>query len=70
MGERGIHLKGSVDLAGQINLVGSYKAPPGPDWGWRTVLTPNHNHLRLVSYNISPTGHEDLAVEADYTKAQ
>ena len=70
MGERAIHLKGSVDLEGQIFLIGSYKAPPSRDWRWLTILTPNPNHLRMVSYHISPTGHEDLAVEADYTRAQ
>ncbi len=70
MGEKGMDLRGTVDGEGQIHLVGSYKAPPGPDWGWRTVIIPNSDNLRLVSYNISPNGEEDLAVEGDFTKAQ
>lgn len=70
MGEKGMNLQGSVDLEGVFHFFGSDKAPYGPDWGWRTVISPASRHFRLVSYNISPTGKEDLAIESDYRKSK
>jgi len=44
---------------------GSYAAPPGPDWGWRTVIEiPDDDSFRMVMYNVSPEGKEELAVNA------
>ncbi len=68
--DRGITLLGSIDGKGIFDLLGSYKASTGPNWGWRTIITPGPKHLRLVSFNISPTGTEDLAIESDYWKDQ
>lgn len=54
---------------------GSYAAPPGPDWGWRILLTPPSDGdpvLTITMFNIWPEsegGQEDLAVEARYTRA-
>jgi hypothetical protein len=51
---------------------GSYAAPPGPDWGWRTDVTPNAERLRVVMHNVWPEaqgGKEELAVEAVSTRA-
>ncbi len=50
--------------------LGSFAAPPGPDWGWRIECTPHGSGgLRIVMYCIEP-GQErgDLAVEAEYSR--
>ena len=52
-----------------IDLRGTYAAPPGPDWGWRTAIrSVSENELQVVMHNISPEGQEDLAVQIDYTR--
>jgi hypothetical protein len=54
---------------GKIDLRGSYEAPPSPDWGWRFVINaPSDIELKLVMYNVSPEGEEELAVEANYKR--
>jgi hypothetical protein len=61
--------EGVIDSQGAINIRGSYEAPPGPDWGWRIVITPKSGReLQIVMYNISPEGAEELAVQADYKR--
>jgi Protein of unknown function (DUF1579) len=61
--------RGAIDEQGEVNLRGSYEAPPGPDWGWRIVITPDAaRELRLVMFNCSPEGAEELAVRADYRR--
>ncbi|MGH7599586.1 MAG: DUF1579 family protein [bacterium] len=63
--------EGSIDTQGAINIRGSYEAPPGPDWGWRIVITPKSgSDLQIVMYNITPEGAEDLAVQADYKRGK
>lgn len=63
--------QGTIDEHGVISLKGFYEAPPGPDWGWRIVLTPKSDkELQLVMINCTPEGEEDLAVQADYERAQ
>ena len=60
---------GAAD-AGAIDVRGSYAAPPGPDWGWRTIIrSASANEFQLVMHNISPEGQEDLAVQIDYTRS-
>lgn len=60
---------GSAGVDGAIDVRGTYPAPPGPDWGWRTVITPDPaGTLRIVMHNIWPDGREELAVEAQFTK--
>ncbi|MGD8276504.1 MAG: DUF1579 family protein [Gemmatimonadota bacterium] len=52
-----------------LDALGSYAAPPGPDWGWRIVLRPeSRDAFRMLMYNITPDGEEMLAVEAAYTR--
>jgi Protein of unknown function (DUF1579) len=52
-----------------LSVRGSYPAPPGPDWGWRIDLGPQDDSIfRLVMYNVSPQGEEELAVDATYTR--
>lgn len=61
------------DGEGSLWVLGSYEAPPGPDWGWRTVIQPGaagkDGTLQLSMYNITPGGEEHIAVEATYTRA-
>jgi Protein of unknown function (DUF1579) len=62
--------QGTIDEQGLIDLRGSYEAPPGPDWGWRIVITPAPGkELLIVMYNCSPEGAEELAVQAEYKRA-
>jgi hypothetical protein len=60
---------GTVDDNGAIIVLGSYEAPPGPDWGWRiTINEPGPGMLRIVMHNITPEGEAELAVQADYQR--
>lgn len=60
--------EGSVDEQGRINVLGSYEAPPEPDWGWRIEVVPNGDGLQIIMHNISPDGEEVLAVRATYER--
>ncbi|WP_315096670.1 DUF1579 family protein [uncultured Cellulomonas sp.] len=56
---------GVVD--GVLRLVGSYPAPPGPDWGWEIHVRPQDAVLTM--HNVVP-GHEpyqvvELALQPD-----
>jgi Protein of unknown function (DUF1579) len=54
-----------------VDVRGSYAAPPGPDWGWRTVIeTAGTDSFRMVMHNVSPDGQEYLAVDAEYHRAR
>jgi len=52
-----------------LELRGSYPAPPGPDWGWRTVITPGAGSLDVLMYNVWPEGKEEIAAEMRYSVA-
>ena len=67
MSEKPLICTGRLD-DGTITVVGSYAAPPGPDWRWRTELVPGDGTLLITMYNISPGGEEELAVESRYTR--
>jgi hypothetical protein len=61
---------GRADSDGVISVVGSYGAPPGPDWGWRIVITPCiADRFQLRMFNVTPDGEEALAVEASYSRS-
>lgn len=55
---------------GKVDFVGSYPAPVGPAWRWRTVLDAPDGSFRMRMYNIHPDGTEMLAVEAGYSKKE
>jgi len=70
MGDKGMACRGTAGATGEISVRGAYAAPPGPDWRWRTVIAPaDGDRLRIVMFNISPDGTEELAVEADHVRA-
>ena len=73
VGTKVMMLQGPNPSGSALSLLGSYAAPPGPDWGWRIEITPEHDGtLRIVMFNIWPEsegGQQDLAVEASYTRA-
>jgi hypothetical protein len=53
-----------------FDVLGSYGGPDIPvPWGWRTVFQLNEpDQLTITSFNISPEGHEDKAMETIYTR--
>jgi hypothetical protein len=59
-------LAGGIEDGARISVLGSYAAPPGPDWGWRVAIEPGAETFKLLMYNISPEGAEAPAVEAVY----
>jgi uncharacterized protein DUF1579 len=70
MSDKVMTCEGLADDAGSLEVRGSYAAPPGPDWGWRTVVeTAEEDALRMLMYNGTPEGQEALAVEAIYQRA-
>ena len=63
-------MSGPAETSSLLTVRGSYRAPPGPDWGWKISLTPDlEGRVRIVMHNVSPAGEEHLAVEAEYTRA-
>lgn len=59
---------GRVQSDGTITAKGFYKVPDHPDWGWRTNIERDGDSIKLIMYNVSPEGVEDLAVETVYTR--
>jgi hypothetical protein len=71
MGKAALECRGSARDEGGISVQGSYPAPPGPDWGWRIVVSPREGAgFRLEMWNITPEGEEAIAVEAEYGSAE
>lgn len=61
-------LKGRFTDLETIDVMGSYKAPTGPDWGWRIVLNKtDENTIKILNYNVTPGGEEMLAIEVVVT---
>jgi len=68
MSDKIMFCKGTITEQ-NIDVLGSYEASPGPDWGWRIILNSiSDNELQMLMYNITPDGLEDLAVKADYNR--
>ena len=68
MSDKPMICAGTVDEeTGAITLRGSYAAPPGPDWSWRTIIAPREDEaFEMVMYNISPDGEEAIAFRNGY----
>ena len=70
MNSKVMNCRGVLDESGAINVVGSYEAPPGPNWGWRmAIFSASVGELRVVMHNIDPDGQEDLAVAAEFVRS-
>jgi len=70
MSDQMMSCEGSLSPRGVVSILGSYAAPPGPDWGWRIVIDPgSRGALKMTMHNISPAGDAALAVEAIYSKS-
>ncbi|MGQ0642500.1 MAG: DUF1579 family protein [Gemmatimonadaceae bacterium] len=64
-----LHSSGTVEADGSVSFLGMYPAPPDPDWGWRTVITPRGTDaFDVVMTNIAPNGEETVAVETSYER--
>ncbi len=59
---------GAVAKDGKISVKGYYKVKDNPDWGWRTDIIPGTDNLRIVMYNVSPEGEEEMAVDTDFSR--
>ncbi|HMQ03918.1 MAG TPA: DUF1579 family protein [Pyrinomonadaceae bacterium] len=59
---------GIVNDDGSVDVKGYYKVEGHPEWGWRTLIVPENVTLKIIMYNVSPDGDEELAVEAAYTR--
>jgi hypothetical protein len=70
-GDRVMACEGSRPSGPAIEVRGTYPAPPGPDWGWRTEITPDgERSLRLVMFNLWPDGErEERAMETHLARA-
>ncbi len=62
-------LEGRVDTNDVVDTRGSYAVEGSPDWGWRIVVEPGNDALRVLMYNVTPDGEEVLGFELAYTRA-
>lgn len=69
MGDKAMACEGPVVAGEPISVRGSYAAPAGPDLGWRIIVAIKDQRLQVAMHNINPDGREDLAVEAEYSRA-
>jgi len=69
MGDKAMACEGPVVAGEPISVRGSYAAPAGPDLGWRIIVAIKDQRLQVAMHNITPDGREDLAVEAEYSRA-
>lgn len=68
-GGKFMEFRSEEDRDGSMSALGSYAAPPGPDWGWRIVVAAEaETGIQITMYNVSPVGNETLAVEAKYIR--
>ena len=49
--------------ATRVEVLGSYPADEGPDWGWRTTIEPTEAGVVVQHHNVTPDGTETLAVD-------
>jgi len=58
-------------VAGELNVLGSYAPPAGPDWGWRIVVTPREEKaISIRMFNVEPEGRESFTVESHFRRGE
>lgn len=56
---------------GELDLFGEYGVGAGePPWGWRTRLEVADGELKLLMWNVTPSGEEAKAVEGLYRRGE
>ncbi len=56
--------EGTAGEGALLSVRGSYPAPEGPPWGWRTIVSRRPSgELVLQMINVTPWGEEQRAVE-------
>jgi hypothetical protein len=56
---------------GLLDVAGTYAAPPGPAWGWRSVLSLRPTgELVLQMTNVAPWGEEQRAVRMIFQREE
>ena len=71
-----LSLSGPASADGTVDVLGSYPAPSGPDWGWRIRIEPAGDGLTIRMFNIHPEGtevpggSEVPAVTAEYRRSR
>ena len=59
--------EGKAEGPGEVQILGHYSAPSGPDWGWRTHLrTDGEDRFEITMVNIAPGGEETPAVRMEF----
>jgi hypothetical protein len=59
--------KGRLGDGDNLSVLGSFAAPDGQDWGWRTEIAKlSSASWRIQMFIITPTGEEALGFELDY----
>lgn len=59
---------GGAPVSPMFDVLGSYDGD-GVAWGWRIrLLLPDHDHLVLSQWNITPGGEQQLAVLGEYER--
>lgn len=61
--------EGEGDGEGGFKVLGSFEAPPGPRWGWRTeIAAPEADRVVITHYVITPEGREAKGMETEYRR--
>lgn len=63
--------RGMASEDGGLSFLGSYAAPPGPDWGWRITLSAEADGgfaIRMFNRPPEGQGEETPAVESLYAR--
>lgn len=69
MGGKIMNCNGTINVYGDIILLGSYEVDQSPNWNWRIEIPcPKENHIQIKMFNISPTREEFPASDANYNR--